>query len=658
MTDTKLHRSAFASVGKTFRGEIWENCKRFRLIGSAYEAMPKEQNGHFCIESARHLEGPLRALRDPSVRTVIIIGATQVMKSVAGDIWVPYMMEHDPRNMLVLFEDDPKAKLYCDVRFMETVKKHPALSAALGEVDRSDSTKTFIKFPAATLLVGGLNDGNTSSLSWPLIWVSEAWQHGKDGLLKKAIKRADRFPDDAKILIESQASNWGEDLHTEASAAHQVPLTWACPFCGGRQSWDFSRQRPEDFMPLPVIRQPRYGESAGFFEPKPGTYSGMTFDREEKYLPKNGDWNIDAAAATAAWNCYHCGTDITDTKSNRQSIMDSYRQDYKYTVDGYLVSPRTVCFTLPKEAARNNRFEDSAKNYLTAKAAKMYSGNELPLRDWYLSDRATFWKPDMDRVLRLRAQEKYDAGKEWPEEWRRVLVIDCQHELQFFWGSAWSVSRTGKSRQLWRGPLKGFDGPGGVAEKQKELGIKDQWVFLDGRYMTRDVIDACAKHGHWGTIGGVRHYLCWNVLQGSALFDFRHEAEKDQKKRFPISDAKEELRQIGKFVVTVLKFQFSALQMGDMASRYRDGNGPETLFLPETESPDNPLSWTRQINSHVRVTEISQRTGLPTDIWKPPKDTAPPDHFWHILRMFMAVQCIWQIDTPEKDVKAESTVEV
>ncbi len=71
-----------------------------------------------------------------------------------------------------------------------------------------------------------MNDGNVSSLAWQYIWVSEAWQHPKDGLLFKAFKRADRFPNTCKILNESQASLADTDLHMATKDVLQVPLEW------------------------------------------------------------------------------------------------------------------------------------------------------------------------------------------------------------------------------------------------------------------------------------------------------------------------------------------------------------------------------------------------------------------------------------------------
>ena len=68
---------------------------------------------------------------------------------------------------------------------------HPGMSGAIIEQQKDNRfkiTQTKIKLPGASLFVEGLNDGNVSTFSWPVLWVSEAWQHGNDGLLFKAFK--------------------------------------------------------------------------------------------------------------------------------------------------------------------------------------------------------------------------------------------------------------------------------------------------------------------------------------------------------------------------------------------------------------------------------------------------------------------------------------
>lgn len=689
-TRNRALRRIAAKFKPPFRGGIPENCARFKFIGKAYEAMPPEQLGHFQLRSARHVAGPMAALVDPWVRLVHIIGATQVLKSVVGDAWVIYCMEHVCRWMLVLFEGDEKATQYAGTRLMPTLHQHPQLGSVIRQVqleNRFDVTTTLIKAPGMVLKVGGLNDKNVSTFSWPLIWVSEAWQHHNDGLLEKAFKRADRFPEDSKILNESQAGLADEDLHNAVKKARPVPLEWQCPACAGWQTWEWrhwSYIRPADFVPRPrrKVSTANVGGQIALIEseiPKAGTYGGMKWVDDAR-----GTRTIEERSRSAWWECVWCGHKIEDTKPVRQGLMDSYRQDYRSAAvsetsrsaapdpagTGALHSgtPRQVVFTLPYESARDNRFEKTVANYLAAREAKA-QGNPIRMQDWFMAERAVFYDPALGRILRVQTQEKYDAKSDWPEEWagHRTLVVDCQHELQFFWASVWAVSRTGKSRQLWRGMLRGFgdhkkedkEQPETITAKQREFGVKDQFVFLDCGYMRNELATECVRHGHWATINRERHWVCWTLLCGSKQRDFSHADDKNSKVRYPVSDPfleYPELR-VDQYRVSVEVYYFSALQMGDMWARYRDGHGPETMFLAETESIENPLSWTAQINACTKQTKQNPKNGEIVELWLPPKQTTP-HHYFDIGRMFMAIHCLWGIAGQHQGGSATGVPEV
>ncbi len=207
--------------------------------------------------------------------------------------------------------------------------------------------------------------------------------------------------------------------------------------------------------------------------------------------------------------------------------------------------------------------------------------------------------------------------------------------------------------QLWRGILKGFGDPKvkwedqkeTITGKQQEFGVKDHHVFLDARYMGKELREECAKHGHWKTIEGERVWMCWTTLMGSGLKDFSHSADQNSKVRHPVSDPYYEWVETkveGKYKVSVENFYFSALRMGDMFVRYRDGNGPETIFLPEKESVEVKTSWTAQIHAPTKQYAVNKRTGETTEVWKPVNQTTP-HHYFDLGRMLMTVLCLWEV---------------
>jgi hypothetical protein len=521
-----LIKKAFSSLEKTFRGTIWEYALHYKLHGKAYESMPLEQNQHFWIKSARHLTGPLMALNDPEVRTVFIIGATQCLKTIAGDIWTIFVMVHAPRNMLVLFEVVDKAKLFCNVRLMEVIRKHPVLKKQIAEADRFDVNKTYIKLAGMDIKADGLNDRSLSTLSWPYVRISEAWQTGKTGMLKKAFKRADRFPDNCKILCESQAGLVGDDLHTEASAAHQVPLTWACPFCQSRQTWEceheFGNLRQPNFVAIKPKNAPENWEA-----PKPGTYSGMRF-------PAEG--TIDERARLATWECHFCGMQIADGKENRMAIMDSYQQEYRIKqADGSMKSPKAVCFILPRESMWDNTFESSVKNYLSAKDASR-GGNPIPLQDWIMSDRAKFLNPKFlarEPIVSIGSYDMASLETFIKDAHSMNMTVDAQkHPDQDTVGTFWVIVRArdkfGNSRQAWRGFCRSWDE---VCRVQRKFKIPNARVAIDASKWTPQIMLTAASKYEMveGKFMGrpTKTESCWRLFFGDNARNFRHPSGKE-----------------------------------------------------------------------------------------------------------------------------------
>jgi len=605
--EDQLIREGLASIGNTFRGQIWENCARFQLCGVGYNSMPPHLNRYFSIEFMRHCEGPLRALLDPNVRVVFIRGATQVGKSVVGDVWIPFIVEHFPGSMIVYFEDDPKGKTFARERLMPTLENHPIIKTQIKAADTYAATTTTLQLPGMSLQICGLNEGNTSTISYQYIWISEAWQHKSDGQEEKAMKRADRFDKSSKILDESQCGDEGEDAHRLSKTAHQVPLTWACPHCGGRQSWECTHElailRPDDFPAT---------EKA-----KPGTYAGMKWDN-------GADLSIDEKARTATWECYHCGEQIRDTPAIRKAIMDSYQQDYQIVgKNGLRFSPVEVCFTLPKESHPGNTFEKSVRRYLSAKEAQR-NGNTTPLADWYKSDRAKSWHP---RLVQSPVSVSFVASNESdnPNEAFRVLSVDCQQgEVQFktgkFWWIARAIDKDGKElRQLGRGYAESWKE---IIDVQRGLKIPNANCAFDGGNYLDEILDKAAECGEWvEEIRGRKKFKVfkvWQILCGDKLnrSSFPH----------PLNDGGKIMRSfsVPSFHRRVINYEGKQMQIGipvyiwsnlsvkDHLHRLRLGgpNLPKLLVLPRESLPAvtqqkerDGLTYSAQMDSEYRGRE-------------------------------------------------------
>lgn len=583
--DSKLYKSAFASLGKSWRGSLADYGRTLKLRGGSYSSMPAEQDGYFWIESARQLIGPMATLLDHEVREVHVVGATQVLKSVIGDVWTPFVIQHLRRNMAIRFEDDKKAKEFCDLRLMETIKKHPPIEAMISQMEsRHDQTGTMLKFSDFKVHIGGLNEGNTSTLSWPVIWISEAYQHGSDGQLGKMCKRADRFPNTKKIFIESRASMEGEDWERRTRLAHKVPLTWACPHCNARQTWECANE---------------YGNRRD-----DGTFSGARWSDDEGL-------SIAQKAATAYWECHYCRQPIHDTPSNRKKIAETYQQDYKITVNGVRVSPKVVCFILPYEAAMNNPIAACVAEYLEAKEAKS-QGNDVPMQNWYMERRGIFYSPTLSQRTIISVVGGYDPNQQIANEDHRGLVIDCQKhktedDVGTFWAETYAADKTGNSFQLERGFFESWEE---LLELQKRWKISNRFVGIDGRKWTTEIMRRCAMYRqletgiHPMTRRQVSYWKTWSVYLGDwPARHYPHQISPTQKiycvysrptpHQIPIINAQQRAERI-----LVLIYKWSNTSVADQLNSLRIDGGKT---MPKFEA-----LATAQISERMRMIE----TGL------------------------------------------------
>lgn len=643
--DAALIAEAFTALGRSFRGEIWEDDPDVPM-GKGYA----NDNQPFDITTAHYLKPVFRAIRNPAKRKIVNRKAVQTLGTYACEKSASYFIKHFPDEMVLYDCDIEAAKDHAKSRLGPLLRSAPGIGAMMADLDRHDITNTIFNLPGMTLRIWPLNESSTQRFTARYVFIHDAFLAKRNGMIEQAIARTTQHPKDKKIIIESQGGEEGDDFDRQWLDTDQCELWVKCIHCGTGQPFEWQRLRPDDFVPVtqPIENCQLQIENCKFpwEPPKAGTYSG--FQRgDEKTVRGDGDYDEEEIIRQTHYECFHCGGKWHDDPATRRALDES--SYYVPTNPNALPEHSGFCWP----GWINQRLgwgKDFMLPYLKAKRAAEEQGNREPLKQWWQKKAARAWRPDLGQKLRAIAHEKYDINAEWPKFWRRVLIVDVQKEMQTFWASAFDVSKDAESRQIWRGPLAGIQA---VRAKQQELNIKDQYVFLDAKYFTTQVLDACAQHGHWGVVntpqGKFRQYFCWNGLQGSPNLNFGHREEQDADKRFAVSDPREEFRRIGKYNVPVLVWQFSALQCGDMAAIHRDGKGPETLFLAETESTDNQLSWTRQLYSHTRHEIIDKRTGLKTARWLPwdPKESKEnqniPDHYWHILRMLMAVFCIWGI---------------
>lgn len=509
-----LIASAFweSAARPRFRGEIYDVEKPVTLssshkvpagnVCSVCRAKGIPDCRHFEIETIKQLAGPFRAIRDPNVRKVMLLAAVQTGKSLLYEIcliWLILVSEY--LNIIVYLDADEKVKDFCKSRMMPLLKSIPAIARLLPTgADRHDDSDTSIIFTNGKVLhVRPLNARATSSLSWEVVIVDEGWLHGSDGMIQRAIDRAKQVKN-RKIIIVGQAGNRDEDQDKVWRGLNRhVPLTFACPCCGGRQEFNLTKERPADFVPLP--QKEMFGRKAAL-PPAPGSYWGLKV--QKRFSDIKTELEIREVAAGTVFDCYHCGFEIPDTPEMRARMMATYEQDYQSEHAGIKYTPENfeVGFWNPDPASVTIPFAQTMQEYITARIAKDRHADILPLREFYKNRWATAWEEGLiARATPLITSSQHVTGK-IPNERARVMFVDCQQDdaltavtgkstMGHYWYVARAIDAEGNMVQLARGYAVNDAEWRAV---QKRLEITNDNVGIDGGNWRTDVIDLAARH--------------------------------------------------------------------------------------------------------------------------------------------------------------------
>ena len=265
-------------------------------------------------------------------------------------------------------------------------------------------------------------------------------------------------------------------------------------------NWHWNHKRLIDFVP----RQPKTissatigGQPAEVWEqPKPGSFAGMKFGDDKD------NHTVDEKARSAYWECIWCGHHINDTRSERMAICESYRQDYKVLENGIQRTPKEVCFTIPFEAAYDNRFEKTVKNFLHAKEAKSM-GNEEKMVLWFLAERAYFYDPKQmdDSAVNISVGTyETDPDKLMPNSHCRQVTADTGKDesapvnsnlIGLFWFDIWEWDKNSNGRQLSYGVVNSW---ALLAAQQRFWKVPCARTFIDCSYMPSQVEENAVKY--------------------------------------------------------------------------------------------------------------------------------------------------------------------
>lgn len=649
-----------ASIGEpAFRGGIAENCKDAPMgKGFANDGKP------FDLSTACYLKPPLEAMQLDATRKEVVKAGVKTMKSFLGEMMLGYYAAYGRGDCSIYFGTEEMGEDQATTRILDYLWGIPSMAKKRETITGQwDETMKAIKFPDKTVRISPANLMWVQDLNLEFVAVRDAHVTKNSGMIDQIIARTTQYPNTKKIYIESQGGENGFDFDRHYDDTDQGELHVKCPLCGSRNIWNWRgwhRERPDEFVAVAPLNVPSLDHDAWVAHHTQLLLTAERrdcgFKRGDERLIKLPDGEYDEAAILREtyYECYFCGGawyDDGEFGKTRCALDSDGSVSYVPARPSALLANRG--FNFPQWINRRLPWGEMMLDYLKHKKTHVQRGNVEPLKQWWQKCAGRTWDPKLLSELRRRSRYTYDVKLARHDAWRLCMIVDNQMDLAQQWAMVLAVKRNGSARQLWRGALLGL---AECRKKQLEYGadargnpiLKDQFVFLDGRYKPEQICQHIVENkcGHWGVYNGDRTWICWNLMQGSR-FDYQtHADEKDKTKKFIVGDPNWREYRVDNKYAEVLFYPFSATACGERFEACRDGLGPETLFLdrqPGEPPDDNELSHHAQIHSN-KLVESKSFEPRAARLKYIPVPASAPDHYFHMWRMFEGVKELWGID--------------
>jgi hypothetical protein len=650
-----------------FRGTIPEFLKDVPMgrgyanIGPGGRPMP------FDIETACYTKPVFAAIQDPNIPVVACQAAVQMLKTfICCEASPAYFIANDPGDTTIYIGGDDSSRDQARSRILPywwSIPEVEKLFASARAEDRFDIATQEFYLPAQTYRIWGLNESTTARITLRRVIGSDLYLSKSSGLWLQAMARVTQYKatHNTKIIGESQGGEEGDDADKFFKTTDMGFLSVKCPLCGTGQEFDFHHVRSQDTKIVAPISEGSLNWDAWVAHHRPILLSderrNCGFKRGDDTVIKRADGSYNEAEIQKQthYECRHCGGLWHDTPATRKQLDQSsyYIPSNPNALAGY------KGFSWPSWAGQRLAWggEEVMLGHLRALKIKETRGDIEPYKQWWQKRAGRPWNPKLASEISIRRRDAYDVGMAKHDAWRICMIVDNQQDLMTQWVMVLGVKKNGNVKQLWRGSLHGLDD---VRKKQMEYVstegkplIKDQFVFLDGRYKGENICSYIVEHkyGHWATMDGERVWLAWNLVMGSSYEYFSHADEKDKSRKFVCGDWSIRNFQLDGNHVEVWSYPFSATMCGQRFEGLRDmkvapGEEPPVSFLDrlEGEPPDDhELSHHSQINSNKLVASKSYAPRMAKMHYVPVPPSAP-DHFFHCWRMMMAVLEIWGVD--------------
>jgi hypothetical protein len=521
--------------------------------------------GRFDVSISRHMVEPFRALQDDCTRSVTVLKPVRGGGSLLFDVWIPWVITHDPGPIMMNFQKEEIAKHYAERRTWPVFRNCPEVMELLKGPGVKDNTRDIVFGNGCSMVIQGNAPANlqTKGIRYQVndeIWL---WPHGRH---KEALGRLGDFEDQelSKVLNVSQAGVVDDDLDLLWQRGTMEEWMIPCTHCGHHQYPGFGAQRDD------------------------GSRWGIRWDRFEGPLSET----IGRILGTIRFECEKCGQAMLCSPQTKTAWNEGGWYEPKNGAAGMAVHSRSFHWS----SVITRKWTLLVEEFLEAKAA-FRNGLFEPLNQFFQKRLAE--PADQARHFQKLEVKTGDYAETWKEEETRFLTVDVQADGLFYCvARAWGAT---EARAIWIGKLFGF---GDIVEKQKELGIPPQGVLIDSGYDTLRVYEACARFG-WLAVRGTDRPGFAHVIKQKGGFSFT--LQRPFSELIPVDPVRGRQRS-GMVRGLAAMMKFSSDKLKDILVQLRRSDQFKWLIHEKMDDEDRK-DYLAQLSAEAKRPRVNQRTG-------------------------------------------------
>lgn len=440
----------------------------------------------FIADEAPWLLEPLRALSDPNLRHVDVRMPAGAAKSLIGEIFIAWILEHEPGPTYYVWQSDEDGKDAREDRLEPMFLANEQIYKKM-PTDRHKKRIAKITFAHMPLYIVGanLNAAQSKRIRYLIFEEPHLYKAGMASAFKKRMEGV-RGP---KLLTLSTGSVLDDESDKDFND-------------GTCEEWE---------VPCPSCR---------FYQPITDAPDRLRCDKNKETVDENGSIVWHKLLPTVRYNCESCGVDWP----TNQAFRREQSQKGRYVARN--PNARTDHRSFHCEAAAIHWIELSAilEEKLKASSAARRGSIEL-LKDYVQKRKAAPWDespPDDAKADIQRMTGFYIKRDPFSEEIARFLTLDNQAgksregegEHRWYVCRSWSEN---ESRLIDEGKIGTWEE---CEELRKTLGVAPLQTLPDIAYDTQRVQSICLRYGWqglWGDMTQKQSYPHHEILNGQRV---------------------------------------------------------------------------------------------------------------------------------------------